>query len=121
MPRVVHFEVSIDDPDRAIKFYSTVFGWEFSKWDGPQEYWIIRTGSPDQMGIDGGLMRRQEQEQVVNTIDVPSVDEFSARVINNGGTIIMPKMAVPGIGYLAYFKDTEGNVFGMMEADESAQ
>jgi len=121
MPRVVHFEIAVDDPDRAAKFYSGVFGWEFTKWDGPQDYWLARTGGPDQPGIDGALMHRQADEHIVNTIDVPSVDEFSTRVTANGGQIVVPKMAVPGIGYIAYFKDTEGNMFGMMEMDATAQ
>jgi len=125
MPRVVHFEIAVDDPDRAAKFYSGVFGWEFTNScaisDEPQDYWLARTGAPDQPGIDGALMHRQADEHIVNTIDVPSVDEFSARVTANGGQIVVPKMAVPGIGYMAYFRDTEGNMFGMMEMDAAAQ
>ena len=30
-------------------------------------------------------------------------------------------MAIPGIGWLAYCLDTEGNTFGVMEADEKAK
>ena len=121
MPRVVHFEISADDIDQVAQFYTTVFGWEFNKWDGPQDYWLITTGK-DTPGIDGGLMRRQEDEvkASVNTIDVPSVDDYVATITDNGGNVVVPKMAVPGVGYMAYCTDPDGNVFGIMAMDESA-
>jgi predicted enzyme related to lactoylglutathione lyase len=122
MPRVVHFEIDAKKPDRAIKFYEKVFSWKVKKWEGPVEYYLITTGKESEPGIDGGLSRRTESEpSTVNTIDVPSVDEFIKKVEASGGTIIRPKMAVPGVGYMAYFKDPEGNIFGMMENDESAK
>jgi predicted enzyme related to lactoylglutathione lyase len=122
MPRVVHFEIDAKKPDRAIKFYEKVFSWKIKKWEGPVEYYLITTGKESEPGIDGGLSRRTESEpSTVNTIDVPSVDEFIKKVEASGGTIIRPKMAVPGVGYMAYFKDPEGNIFGMMENDESAK
>jgi predicted enzyme related to lactoylglutathione lyase len=122
MPRVVHFEIDAKKPDRAIKFYEKVFSWKIKKWEGPVEYYLITTGKESEPGIDGGLSRRTEPEpSTVNTIDVPSVDEFIKKVEASGGTIIRPKMAVPGVGYMAYFKDPEGNIFGMMENDESAK
>lgn len=122
MPRVVHFEIDAEEPERAIKFYGKVFGWKVEKWKGPIEYWLITTGKEDEPGIDGGLSRRTEAEpSIVNTIDVSSVDEYVKKVESNGGVIVRPKMAVPGVGWMAYFKDPEGNLFGMMEEDPSAQ
>ena len=83
---------------------------------------MITTGKEDKPGINGGLSKRTEAESTtVNTIDVPSIDEYIKKVKNNGGSIIRPKMAVPGVGWMAYFKDLEGNLFGMMEEDSSAQ
>jgi predicted enzyme related to lactoylglutathione lyase len=121
MPRVVHFEFAADNPERAAKFYTQVFGWKINKWDGPQDYWLVSTGEEKQPGINGGLMRPQGPQRVINTIDVPSVDEFTAKVTNSGGKVVMPKMAVPGVGYLAYCTDTEGNSFGIMQFDEKAK
>jgi catechol 2,3-dioxygenase-like lactoylglutathione lyase family enzyme len=60
MPRVVHFEISVDDPERAIRFYSDVFGWKIEKWEGPMDYWLITTGPENEPGIDGALIRRQD-------------------------------------------------------------
>ena len=121
MPRVIHFEIHADDPDRCQSFYETVFGWEFTRFDGPEDYWLVKTGEEDEPGIDGGMMRRLDpQGNVYNTIHVPDIDEFIARIEEKGGQIVVAKMPVPGVGYLAYFQDTEGNVSGVMEEDENA-
>ena len=121
MPRVVHFEIPVDDPERAASFYERVFAWKIAKWDGPEDYWMITTGEADQPGINGGFQKRVGQGVTTNTIDVPSVDAYVSQVVKAGGKVALPKMAVPGVGYLAYCIDTEGNVFGMMESDESAK
>ena len=121
MSRVVHFEIPADDPERSIKFYETVFGWTIEKWDGPIEYWLIITGDESEPGIDGGLARRQDPETgVENTIDVKNLDQTLKDVEAHGGTILRPRMAVPSVGWMAYIKDTEGNIFGLMETDENA-
>ena len=123
MPRPVHFEFQADDPERAVTFYSDVFGWEFNNWGGPLEYWLITTGPEGQPGINGGMMRRQPEwaGNSVNILDVPSVDDYSEKIAGAGGTIVMPKFPVPGIGWVAYFKDTEGTLCGMMESDPEAK
>ncbi len=126
MPRVIHFEIHADTPDRAIKFYQGLFGWEFTKWEGPQPYWLVKTGPDGQPGINGGLIPRQcpvDGQSVIAyvcTIDTPALDEFIKKAQAGGGTLVVPKMPIPGIGWLAYCKDTEGNIFGMMQADPNA-
>jgi predicted enzyme related to lactoylglutathione lyase len=127
MPRVVHFEIHAEDPQRAIRFYQSLFAWEFSKWDGPQDYWLVKTGSDGQPGINGGLIRRHGTVDgtaviaYVCTVDVPSIDETLRAVPAKGGTIVVPKMPIPGVGWLAYAKDTEGNIFGFMQPDPGAK
>jgi predicted enzyme related to lactoylglutathione lyase len=119
VPRPIHFELPADDPDRAAKFYSDTFGWKITKWDGPMEYWMIDTGEGP--GVNGGMMRRPHPGAgTVNTIGVESLDDAVAKAVAAGGTIAMPRMAVPGVGYLAYCQDTEGNMFGLMQPDTSA-
>lgn len=118
MPRVIHFEIGADDPDRAVKFYEQVFGWTTQTWDGPQGYWLLTTGPDSQPGINGGLMRRDARfPQTVNTIDVPDVDAYCEKVQSAGGRVMMPKSHVPGIGWVAYCDDTEGNTFGIIQFD----
>ena len=121
MARVIHFDLEADDPERAIAFYERAFGWRFEKWQGPMEYWLVMTGPEDEPGIDGGLARRTDPPAgTVNTIGVPSVDEAVAQVEANGGKVIRPKSAIPGVGWLAYCQDTEGNGFGLMQDDPAA-
>ena len=118
--RVVHFELPADDPDRAAKFYADAFGWKVEKWGGPTDYWLVTTGEAPEPGIDGGIGRRQDaDDQITNTIDVPDLDAAVTAVEAAGGRITRAKGPVPGVGWLAYAVDTEGNPFGMMQADES--
>ena len=125
MPRVIHFEISVDDPERAKKFYEDVFEWKIEKW-GPVDYWIIMTGDKSEPGIDGAIrirgdLKEIKNENTINTINVPSIDEFIKKVEKNGGKILMPKMTIPGLGYHTYCQDTEGNVFGIIEEDKTAK
>ena len=121
MPRVIHFEIGADDPDRAVKFYEQVFGWTTQTWDGPQAYWLLTTGPEGQPGINGGLMRRDPRfPSTVNTIDVPDVDAYCERVQSAGGRVTHPKSHVPGVGWVAYCDDTEGNTFGIIQFDREA-
>ncbi|MEO7651651.1 MAG: VOC family protein [Bryobacteraceae bacterium] len=122
MPRPIHFEIPAEDPKRAIDFYTRIFGWKFSKWDGPVDYWTISTGEPSEPGIDGGLLLRRDPSQpCVNTIGVDNLDEMIATVQASGGSLAVPKMPIPGIGWLAYCKDLDGNMFGIMQADPDAK
>ncbi len=124
MPRPVHFEIHASDPARAMRFYTDLLGWSFTRWEGPMEYWLIKTGS-EGPGIDGGLVKRMGAPPVdgaavnawVCTVDVPSVDETLGRLTQLGGTLALPKMPIPGIGWLAYGKDPEGNLWGFMQMD----
>ncbi len=127
MSRPVHFEIHASDPARAIRFYERTFGWIFQQW-GEQEYWLITTGSADEPGIDGGLISRQGDAPVfgapvnsfVVTIQVDDLDQTTKTATESGGDIRVPRMAVPGVGWLAYLADTEGNLIGAMQPDESA-
>ena len=120
MPRVIHFELAADDPARARAFYENVLGWKVTQW-GDQDYWMVSTGEPGAPGIDGALMpRRENWPALVNTIDVTSLADTVAAVKANGGKLVEGPMPIPGVGYLAYCLDTEGNAFGLMQADPNA-
>lgn len=136
MNRVIHFEIHATDPERVAKFYQDLFGWDVQEWlvpgvEIPQEnrYWLITTGSENEPGINGGILVRRGatpiEEQAVNayvcTIGVISVDEYVTKALVAGATIEVPKMPIKGVGWLAYLKDTEGNIFGMMQDDKNAE
>lgn len=128
MTRVVHFEIHADDPERAIRFYRELLGWEFDSWDGPFPYWMIVTGPEGTPGINGGLLKRQHPITgndgviaYVCTVEVADLDHRVARSVELGGSVALPKMPIPGLGWLAYVKDTEGNIFGLMQPDTNAK
>jgi len=128
VPRPIHFEIHAENPQRAIAFYTALFGWTFTQW-GDQPYWLAATGDKSTPGIDGGLLPRQGAAPAnmaainafVCTVDVADVDAYSKRVVELGGSIALAKMPIPTVGWLAYGKDTEGNLFGMMAMDVAAK
>ena len=107
--------------ERAKKFYGGLFGWKIDQMPGPTDYWHLDTGGSEG-APDGGVMKRQPgQLGITNYIGVPSVDEFVAKVEKLGSKIYLPKRAVPKMGYFAICQDTENNVFGLWEKNESAE
>ena len=128
MPRPIHFEMTVEDAERAREFYSKVFGWTFHRWgddkwgDDTMPYYLTTTGPDGEPGINGGLMLRQGgmPAGTTNTMGVESVDKAVDTIKSAGGTIILEKMAVPGMGWVAYATDTEGNQFGVFEMDANA-
>lgn len=121
MARVVHFEFAVDDPVRAIAFYENVLGWKVMKWEGPVDYWLLTTGEQNQPGIDGALMRRQDDwPDVINTVDVEDLEATVAAAEANGGKRVTPRSVVPGVGYMSYVTDSEDNIFGLMQSDPTA-
>ena len=77
MARVIHFELPAENTERAMAFYSQVFGWEFHKWDGPMEYWLVKTGPEEAFGISGGLAAHDPElpKAPINVIDIEDIDE----------------------------------------------
>jgi predicted enzyme related to lactoylglutathione lyase len=119
MNRVTHFDILSENPEKLIQFYSKIFGWKFTKWEGPMEYWMISTGEGP--GIDGGLSLKSPESSSANTIEIENLDETVAMIEKHGGVILSPKMAIPGIGWFAMFKDSDDNEFGLMEEDPNAK
>ncbi|MCF7797644.1 MAG: VOC family protein [Lentisphaeria bacterium] len=122
MGRIIHFDLEAQDPDRAMRFYTDVFNWQFEKWDGPLEYWLIKTGPEEEPGIDGGMSRTEgDKPETTNTIAVENLDMVLERLRLSGGHIVREKSAIPGVGWIAYCTDTEGNYFGVIENDAEAK
>lgn len=122
--RNIYFEIQADDSTRAMGFYSKVFGWEFSAVKGlPIEYWRIAAN-----GSEGGLLRRPVQKPAgpcgtnafVCSFEVESYDATERKILQLGGTVALPKFAVPGRCWQGYYIDTEGNTLGVFEVDENA-
>ncbi len=123
---IVHFEIPADDEQRAMDFYKKTFGWDFHKFDMPNNmvYWGVTTSEVDEKmrptkpgEINGGLMKRVNPGQpFMNYISVDSIDETLKAIVENGGIVVMPKMEIaPNMGWIAAFKDTEHNLMGLHE------
>ena len=123
MPKVIHFEIPAENPKRAVDFYAKAFGWKMEKY-GSQEmdYWLATAGDEKEIGINGAISRKDKMHPTtVNTISVPSLEDAMKKIKASGGQVIGPKMTVPNVGYMTYCKDTEGNIFGIMQTDLKAK
>jgi uncharacterized protein len=123
MDRVVHFEIPVDDVDRARGFYGAVFEWGIVPADEMQ-YTLVMTTPVDEQtqrptepgAINGGLMHRSSDTPApVITIQVDAIDESLKKVEAEGGSVITPRTSMGDVGFFAYFKDSEGNVMGLFE------
>lgn len=119
------FEIQADDPERAVRFYAAVFGWQFTKVPGlPVEYWLIQAEN-----MRGGLLKRPAPLQppqsgtnaYVCSMEVRDFDATASAILKNGGQVAMPKFAVPGTCWQGYFLDPQGNTFGVFQADPNAK
>ncbi|MEK4230817.1 VOC family protein [Solibacillus sp. FSL H8-0538] len=131
MGRLVHFEIHVDDMERAKKFYGEVFGWSFEDWSdyAGLPYYGAVTGDKNEPGIDGALMQRQGPPPEVNqrmngfvcTMGVGDYDLTEQKILDNGGKVALPKYALPGMAWQGYYNDTEGNVIGIHQPDVNAK
>ncbi len=123
-----HFEIPVDDLDRAEAFYRELFGWEIQAYGGPESPIRMVTtipteggGPPTRPGLNGMLIKKQHPlHPFANYVSVESVDEYLDKAVALGGQVAMPKTPVAGMGYFGYFKDTEGTILGLWENDPSA-
>ena len=123
MPRPVHFEIQATDPQTLQGFYSAVFGWTFQKW-GEIDYWVITTGD-EPMGINGGLLPRNGVDSRADApisaatlvIGVDDCQAYYDKCISAGATEQMAVTHMPGVGTMAYFKDPDHNIFGIIEPE----
>ena len=123
MPRIVHFEIPADNTERAKKFYEKVFGWKITSMPEMNYFSVITTPidkkrMPKERGaLNGGMMKRSLMvKNPVVTISVKSIDTALKKLAKAGGKVTAKKMSIGEMGYIAYFKDTEGNVIGLWQA-----
>lgn len=114
--RIVHFEIPANEPEPLTEFYAALFGWTFQKAPLPgMDYYLCATGK-DSPGIDGAIMKRQNEGQPwMNYVDVESVDASLEKAKELGATVALPKTPIPGVGAIAALIDPQGNVFGLYE------
>src|SRR5258706_3688485 len=124
--QVAHFAINANDVSRARAFYENVFGWKFAAWGPPGFYMIETAAAPASVPLRGSLQKRREIVPGVAmhgfecTISVDDIDTTAAAVTTNGGTIVMQKCTLAGVGQLLFFQDPEGNIAGAMQYDAAA-
>ena len=122
---VAFFAINADDVPRARKFYETVFGWGFEPW-GPPNFYLIETGEQPVTSLHGALQERRELvrgQKMIGfecTISVDDIDRTIRDIEANGGRLAAPKFHIPTVGTIAYFFDTEGNVAGISQREDTA-
>ena len=122
MARVIHFEILADNPEALARFYQDALGWKSSKMDmGGQAYWLVNTGPDSEQGINGGLMSRRFGQSVINTLEVPSLEKARAKIVAAGGKLLNGPYEIPNVGTHAYFADTAGNMFGVLQPPKGRQ
>ena len=118
--RPTHFEIPVDDPDRAEKFYTTVFGWSLQRYPGaPQYYGMASTGETNP-GINGALFQRGSDSETTLTMSVDSIEDTIKTIEAEGGKVVQEKTAIPSMGWFATCMDTEGNKVGLFTEDSNA-
>lgn len=117
-----HFAVTADQVDRARAFYEAVFGWHFEAW-GPPNFYLIRTGTDGDRGLQGALQERQQPLTGTGTrcfectIGVDDLETVLAAIPREGGAVVSMPFTIEGVGRLAFFEDTESNRVGVMQYD----
>ena len=126
--RPIHFEVQADDAARAKAFYENALGWKIEQSGMPgvgMDYWMVKTGEGP--GIDGGIYQRKDNpSRQLNSFDctilVDNIDKVIEAIKANGGKIQpyedKEKWEMKGLGWFSRAVDTEGNVFGLLQATE---
>ena len=124
MPRVNHFDIPADVPDRAIEFYQNVFGWQFELgWEydtprGREKYWRVISDDSASAGINGGLTRREYPGQPIGVgVEVPAVDASAALIEKYGGKVLVGKVGLTSVAWFAVCQDSEGNTFAFFQPD----
>lgn len=123
---MTHFAIHTDNIERAKKFYDGVFEWGFSSY-GQSDFLQIKADKTENGELIGAMQSRKYSpvtEKIIGlecTIGVESIDEIIEKVKSNGGQVLMPKTAIPYVGWISKFLDTEGNLICAMQYDNSAR
>lgn len=124
---VVHFEMPAKDKKRVSDFYSKVFGWNMVQMGPNMGSYILagttdtdeKTRMPKNPGaINGGFFDYKDDDLNRSphlVISVDNLDESIKAVTEAGGKIEGEKMDIQGVGMYISFRDSEGNVVGMLQ------
>ena len=116
--QINHIEFPADDPQRAMRFYEAVAGWEFSTVEGMPDYWVFRFAE----GFGGAVGKRgvSTGQVVRDYIEIDSIEDALAAAERTGGSVKEPKQDIPGMGWFAVVNDPEGNEVGLFQSSRAS-
>lgn len=123
---LAHFAINADDVPTVRAFYEKVFGWTFTPW-GPPGFYDIRTGTEDAPGVQGALQQRRQLIEGQRTVApectfaVEDVEATARAVTAAGGSVLLDRFTISGVGHLIFFRDPAGNAIGAMQYDRTAE
>jgi predicted enzyme related to lactoylglutathione lyase len=110
---VIYFEIPVNDMDRAIEFYSAVFDFTFEKNIIDHNEMAFFPFEDGARGITGALAKGEiyipTLQGILIYFSTNDIDLMLEKVITYGGEILYPKTSNGELGYVAEFKDCEGN------------
>lgn len=113
---IVHVDFSASDSAAAGRFYSTVFGWKTNQPPGFEGYTMFQAEG----GPGGGFAQVGENTRagtVTVYIGTDDINATLAKIEATGGTTVMPKSPIPGVGSMAIFTDPTGNAVGLFSEE----
>lgn len=126
MDPVVHFQMPVEDRERAGRFYAEAFGWQ-SEHLGEEmgSYTVVTTAASGPDGrsevpgaINGGFYARPDSpvgQAPGVVIAVEDIERSMAAVEQAGGRLAGGAEEIPGVGLFATFIDTEGNRVSILQ------
>jgi predicted enzyme related to lactoylglutathione lyase len=109
-------ELLTNDPDKAIDFYSKLFGWKTKTDSGATPYTEIINGEEH----IGGIMQIQPQMGPIPPnwgiyIAVDDCDGTAQKAVSLGGRQYVPPTDIPKVGRFAVLSDPQGAVFSIIK------
>ncbi len=123
MNKLAHFDIHSSDADKSREFYEKVFDWKCSSYPGADEFFQISASDGTVIGAISGRKYNPDEKEIFGfecSITVDDVDATTRTVEAAGGKTLMPRTAIPHVGWIAKFLDPEGNLFAAIHYDSDA-
>lgn len=118
-PAMTYFEIPVTDMDRAVEFYTSVFGVSLTREIVDGYDMALFPPAEDGCGASGALAKGDvyvpSKTGAILYFRVASIDDILARATAAGADILYPKKDIGDLGYVAEIEDSEGNRIALTE------
>jgi len=111
---IVHIEISTTDLPKAQKFYSQLFNWKITVWEGTSDYLMFETGKEPGGGIQK-VDRVNPGDGVLIYVLVEDIEKTLSKAKELGGKIVKEKTEIPNVGWFGLLSDLDGNTIGIFK------